>query len=446
VPSFVMGFVFMATFDYAGPVQTFLRETFGRGVGLPQIRSLGGAIIVLILVLYPYVYLLARAAFREQGANTLEAARVMGLNRWRAFWRVVLPLARPSLVAGVSLALMEAITDFGTVRFFSVPTISVGIVQLWEGQQNLPAAIELAGLLMVFALGLILLERALRGQARYTQQNSLGQALRLPPRLPLESWQGWVACGLCALVLGIAFVLPTAQLLAWTFAEVQTNFTWREVFWGYIVNSFTLAAVAALITVVIALVLAQGAQQHWLLRAAARLTTMGYAMPGAVIAVGVLLVLVPMDRWLNGVAGQWDIRIGLLLTGSITGLTYAYVVRFMSVAYNSVNASLIKVKPSMEHAARSLGASPRRILWRIHAPLVSNGLLVGALLVFVDVMKELPATLLLRPFGMDTLAIWSYMQAVESFWQAAAMPSLAIVLVGLIPVVILMRDPNQPQA
>ncbi len=444
VPSFVMGFVYMATFDFAGPVQTTLRGWFGQSARFPDIRSGWGAILVMSLVLYPYVYLLARAAFREQAAATYEAARVMGYNRTQTFFRLIIPLARPSLVAGMALAMMEAMTDFATVRFFSFPTISEGIVRLWEGRLDRAGATELSILLLGVALCLIVLERTLRGRARYYQSGGVG---RRPPRMLLRGAAAWLASGANLLLLGAAFVLPVGQLIAWTLSYLQNNFGgWRNVFGQYVLNTFSLAALAAAITVLLALVIANGVRMRGgrASRIIARLATLGYALPGAVIAAGVLLTLAPVDRAINNFAQQMNVTApGLILTGTIVGLMYAYTVRFMSVAFNSVEASLDKVKPSMEQAARTMGASALRVLWRIHLPLVSQGMVAAAILVFVDVMKELPATIMLRPLGMDTLAIWTYMAAAESFWEEASLPALTILAVGLIPVGLLMRVGNR---
>ncbi|MCS6836789.1 MAG: iron ABC transporter permease [Anaerolineae bacterium] len=444
IPTFVMGFVFMALFDYAGPVATWWRQTWGQD--FPPIRSIGGAILVMSLVLYPYVYVLARAAFREQSASTVEAARTLGLERGAAFWRLILPLARPQIAAGGVLAMMEALTDYGTVRFYSVPTLSEGIVRVWEVRADRASAIELAGLLMLFALGMMILERALRGRARYYQQGGGVRGQRLVPQ-PLYGWRAWAATGVCAALLGLAFVLPATQLVAWTIAELsqQTVGGWQQVYLQYVGNSMTLAGLAAGLVLVSALILMQGVRSSvgrarpWG-RRLARLANLGYAMPGAIVAVGVLLLLSPLDHAINDLALSLGLRRpGLVLTGTLVGLSYAYVVRFMAVGYQSVESSFEKITPSMEQAARLLGAGRWRRLWRVQVPLLSAGLAAGAVLVFVDVMKELPATLLLRPFGMDTLALWAYFLAAESFWQAAALPSLTILVAGLLPVILLMR-------
>ncbi len=440
VPTYIMGFVYMATFDCAGPVQSALRGWFGSAIWFPEIRSGGGAVLVMTLVLYPYVYLLARAAFHEQSGNTFEAARAMGYSRLQSFFRLAIPLARPSIAAGVTLALMEALTDFATVRFFNFPTLSDGIIRVWHGMMDLRAATELAGVLVLFALVVILFERWVRGRARYSQKGGRSPGIG---RVRFSGWGGWAAAGVCALVLAVAFVLPVAQLALWTVREAAHMPPGAlAIYWELAGNSLILSGLATATAIVLAVVVANGVHMGGgrLARFTARLATMGYAVPGAVIAVGVLVPLSAFDHALNDLVEQWrGVTIGLLLTGSVVGLIYAYVVRFMAVAYNSVESSLDKITPNIAMAARSLGASPRRLLWRIHLPLIAPGLLAGATLVFVDVMKELPITMMLRPFGYDTLAIWVWQMAAESLWAGAALPALTIVLVGILPVILLMR-------
>ena len=442
VPTYVMGFVYLATFDFAGPVQSTLRAWFGADLVLPSVRTGAGAIVVMGLTLYPYVYFLARAAFREQAPSTFEAARAMGYSRTQTLFKLVLPLARPSLVAGVTLALLEAMTDFATVRFFNFPTMSEGVVQVWQGMMDRDAAIELAAVFLIFALVLIMLERVLRGRSRYYQH---GQRTSEISPVALGGFGKWVATAACALVFGAAFVLPATRLAIWTVGEVSqpaSALALRTVYGGYLLRTLALAATAAAVAVGLALVLAFNARtrQRTISRGTTRLATMGYALPGAVIAAGVLVTLSAVDRSVVAIAERWfGVTPRVLLTGSIVGLIYAYVVRFMAVAYNSVEASMEKVTPHMEMAARTLGATPGRVLWRVHLPLVRVGLAAGAALVFVDVMKELPATMLLTPFGMETLSMWTYMLAAESLWESAALPSLTIVLAGVIPVILLMR-------
>ena len=445
LPAYVMGFVFMATFDYAGPVYTQWRAWFGKDAWFPEIRSAFGAILVLTLVLYPYVYLLARAAFREQAASTVEVARMMGYSRTRAFFRLILPLARPSIVAGVVLAMMEAMTDYGTVRFFGYSTLSEGIVRVWEFRYDRQTATELAALLFFVALVMIGLERLFRGRARYYQQGGRGRIL---PRVKLHGRGNFLASGACWILLSMAFFMPVAQLVAWGIGEFNTPTVgaWKAVYGTYVGTSLSLAGIAAVVVILLALVVAHGVRKtssttkRRIPRFIARLATLGYAMPGAVVAAGVLLFLSPIDHAVTDFAetlGRTDRS--LLLTGTIAILIYAYVVRFMAVGFNSIDSSLEKVTPNMEQAARTLGARTQRVLLRVHLPLVSTGMLAGAILVFVDVMKELPVTLLLRPFGTDTLALWTYYLAAESFWKAAAIPALTILVVGLVPVFLLMR-------
>ena len=442
MPTYVMGFVYMATFDFAGPVQTTLRSWFGSGLVLPNIRSGGGAIMVMGLTLYPYVYFLARAAFREQSSSTFDAARAMGYSRFQTFLKLVLPLARPSLVAGVTLALLEAMTDFATVRFFNFRTMSEGVVYVWQGMMNRDAAIELSAVFLLFVLAVMIVERVLRGRSRYYQP---GRRTRQIARVELAGWRRWAATAICTAIFVAAFALPAVRLILWTLGDLTqaaTASALKTVYAAYVLRTLALATTAALVAVLLALVLAQGARfsRGQMGRVMRRLATMGYALPGAVIAAGALITVAAIDRAVAGVSQTlFGISPGLLLTGSIAGLLYAYVVRFMAVAYNSVESSMDKVTPHMEMAAQTLGASPARIMWRVHLPLVKVGMAAGAALVFVDVMKELPATILLAPFGMETLSMWTYMLAAESLWESAALPSLTIVLVGVIPVVLLMR-------
>jgi iron(III) transport system permease protein len=448
IPGFIMGFVYVSIFEYAGPVQTALRGWFGWGRSdytFPNIASPGGLVLVLTLVLYPYVYMLARVAFREQAAASFEAAQLMGLSRFKAFIRLVMPLAYPQLAAGTILAMLEAMTDYGTVSYFGFPTLSERIVVLWSGEFNPTAATQLAFLMILVALTLITLERRMRGKAKFYQNAGQGRSLR---RHTLRGIKRIVAVTACLALFGAAFVLPVTQLLAWVIAEVQSASVniWNENFTAYAGNSIFLAGVSAAIVTFLALLIAYGLRIHAgkgkrLSRLLARGVTLGYAIPGAVIAAGVLVVVNPIDGAVTDLATKhfgWSPST-YLLTGTVIALIYGYVVRFMSIGFSNTDASIEKITPNMEGAARTMGAGWWRILSRIHAPLVRTGLAAGALLVFVDVMKELPATLLLRPFGMDTLALRTYFLSVEGWHRAAAVPALAILIVGLIPVLLLMR-------
>ncbi|MEM7032637.1 MAG: iron ABC transporter permease [Chloroflexota bacterium] len=447
IPGFIMGFVYVTIFEFAGPIQTLLRNQFGWSRGdywFPNIASPGGLILVLTLVLYPYVYILSRSAFREQAANTLEAANVLGYEGWQAFRRIALPLARPQIAVGVLLVTMESLTDYGTVSYFSYPTLSERIVVLWNTSFDSAAATELASLMVILALGLIIVERALRRQARFYQQGSYGRRMA---RKKLVGGRRWLASFFCFILLGAAFILPISQLALWTVRRIlePTMDMLKEPLLLYTGNTLLLGVLGAIITVVIALVIAYSNRRdsiettdhpRWL----SRLTTIGYAMPGAVIAVGVLAVINPIDGAVTDFAVNLGYRgFGYLLTGTIIALVYGYTVRYMVLAFDSIAASVDKVRPTMEAAARTMGAGSGRIFRQIHIPLVRTGIGAGAILVFVDIMKELPITLLLRPFGMDTLAVRAHFLSVEGFHEAAAIPALMILMAGLIPVFLLMQ-------
>ena len=437
VPAYVIGFALLGLFDFSGPVQGALRRWIGPGARLPELRSYWGVVLTMTLVFYPYVYLLARAAFREQGAATLETARSLGRSRMRAFVAVTLPLARPSLVAGVSLAMMEALADFGTVATFGYRTLTEAVYRVWYGMFDRAAAAQLASLLLIFALCLLALERSLRGRARFTQNQRRGPGVT-PRRL--SGWKAAAATGAGFAVLGAAFALPLAQLIVWA---VDAGGRWRAAsFAALLSNTLALAALAAVGTLVLALLLAYATRlsPSAPVRASARMASMGYALPGAVIAVGVLAPLAWVDHVFgHAVAWAFGHSAGLVLTGSTAGLVFAYVVRFLAVSLQTVDASLGKIPSSFDDAARSLGASIGGTLRRIHLPLMRGGVLTALILVFVETMKEMPATLLLRPFGLDTLAVAVWERTSESLWAEAAAPALAIVAAGLVPVLVLIR-------
>jgi len=440
VPAYIMGFVFMATFDAAGPVQRSLVDWFGSAGWFPQVRSPAGAITVMTLVLYPYVYMLALVGYRGVSASALDIARVHGYGPVQFFWRVALPISRPAIAAGVALALMEALADFATVRYFNFPTLADGVVRIWHGMMDVRAASELAGMLAAFALVAILIERSQRGRTRYHEAGGRSPGL---PRVQLAGRARWLPTAVCAAVVSVAFVLPVSQLTGWAWVEVnRLPASAVRVYLELAGNSLLLSASAAALAVGLAVVLSSGvrAAGSGRARAFAMLATIGYAMPGPVLAVGILLTLTPIDHAINHFTEAWaGVTVGLLLTGSVVGLIYGYVARFLAVAYQSTDAALEKIGPNLTMAARSLGAGPWRILGRIYVPLATPGLIVGAALVFVDVMKELPITLMLRPFGYDTMATWVWQMAAESLWTGAALPALTIVAIGVVPVAILIH-------
>jgi iron(III) transport system permease protein len=438
VPAYVIGFAFVGLFEYSGPVQSALRRGLGAGFGLPEIRSYPGVVVMMTLVFYPYVYLLARVAFREQGGAAVETARTLGRSRTAAFLHVTVPMARPALVAGVALAMMEALADFGTVATFGYRTLTEAIYRVWYGMFDRIAAAQLASVLLLFAAGLLLLERHSRGRARFTQGGRRGPAVE-PVRL--RGWRAAGATAACVSVLALAFLLPVGQLAWWAIGAIRAGQVapdFATLLWHTCALAGTTAAVASLLAVL----LAYAGRLHGTVavRVAAQLSSMGYALPGAVIAVGVLLPLAWADHalvpWLERALGR---PLGLLLTGSAAGLVLAYLVRFLAVGLQTVDASLGKIPQSLDDAARVLGSGGGAMLRRVHLPLMRGGLLTAVVLVFVETMKEMPATLLLRPVGLNTLAVEIWERTSEAMWPEAAVPALTLVGVGLLPVVLLIR-------
>lgn len=439
MPAYVLAYVYTDLLQFVGPVQTFLRETFGWRRGdywFPEIRSLGGAALMFVCVLYPYVYLLVRTAFLERGSSTFEAARSLGLSPFDAFLRVSLPLARPAVAAGVALALMETLADYGTVAYFAVPTFTTGIYRAWFSLGDRIAAAQLAGALLAFVLLLLVLERASRGRARFAETGR-----REALRRPLAGWQAAGAFLVCLLPLALGFLLPAGLLLKMALAEGDSAFGARYL--ALATNSLTVAGISALLAVMLAVLLAYGQRlrPNGAMRAINRIVGLGYAVPGSVIAVGVLIPVTRLDHWLAVRWLEWfGENPGLLLTGGIAALVYAYLARFLAIALHTVDAGLARITPSMDAAAKSLGCGPGETLRRVHVPLLSGSLFTAGLIVFVDVMKELPATLVMRPFNFDTLATQTFILAADERLAEASTAALAIVGVGLLPVILLARQ------
>ncbi len=443
MPGYIVGYAYNDFLQFAGPLQSTLRATFGWSRGdywFPEFQSPGGVSFMLAIVLYPYVYLLARAAFLEQSVCVLEASRMLGRNAWGAFFRVALPLARPAIAAGVALALMEALADFGTVQYFGVETFTTAIYRTWIGMDNRIASLQLATALLCVVLTLLLIERASRGAARY--HHTTRRYRPLSP-LRLTGWRAAAAFAVCATPVFLGFLLPFAIL-------ARMAFRVGDPFWGpryidYVMNSLTVAglAVAAIVATALALAYAQrravakgGAGAF--VSGAVRIASLGYAIPGSVIAVGVLVPLAAFDNALDAaMRAAFGVSTGLLLSGTVLALIYAYSVRFLAVAMGTVEAGMGKIARTMDEAAATLGAAPSRILARVHAPLMWGSTLTAATLVFVDVLKELPATMIVRPFGFETLAARVYQLASDERIEQASTGAIAIVLVGLLPVALL---------
>lgn len=441
MPAYVIAFVYTDLLQFVGPVQTWLRGLTGWSKAdywFPDVRSLGGAIVVFIVVLYPYVYLLARGAFLERSASLLEAGRTLGLGNTAIFLRVALPLARPAVVAGTALALMETIADFGAVSYFGVPTFTTGIYQAWFAMGERVVAAQLSATLLGFVILVLLLERLSRAGKRFHETS---QRTRAPSRVRLTGVSAAAATALCAVPFILGFLLPAGLLLRMAVGEGDAQLGPRFV--QLAANSIMLAALTSALLVVLALLMAYNARLHPGMFSINlnRVAGLGYAVPGVVIAVGTLIPLAQLDNLLDAwTRASFGISTGLLLTGGIGALVVAYVVRFFSIGLQTVDASLEKVRPSMEDAARSLGCGPVETLARIHVPIVARGLFTAALLVFVEVMKELPATLVMRPFNFDTLATQVYTLAHDERLAEASTAALAIVAVGVIPLIAISRN------
>ncbi len=435
IPAYVLAFVFVGLLDFAGPVQTLLRDWFGSGFRLPRVRSTGGVIIVLVLVFYPYVYLLARNAFLAQGKGLMEAARVLGQSPWQAFWRVALPMARPAIGAGLALAIMETLADFGAVSVFNFDTFTTAIYKTWYGFYSLTSATQLASLLLLAVMLVLYGERRARGAARPANERPRVKAL-----YHLKGGQALAASAWCGLVFACGFVIPVVQLLVWFWQ--RGRFDLDERYTALILHTVYLGGMAALITVCVALLLAFARRQAptRLMRSTVSLANLGYALPGSMLAVAIMLafsvldreLVIPLSGWLGG-AGK------PILLGSLSALLLAYLIRFMAVAYGPLENSLARIRPSLPEASRSLGVGGIGLFFRVYLPLLVPGAMSAALLVFVDVLKEMPATLLMRPFGWGTLSVRVFEMTSEGEWARAALPALTLVLVGLLPVILLIR-------
>lgn len=440
VPAYIIAYTYTGLLDFAGPVQSFIRDLTGLGYGeyyFFEIRSLGGAIVMLSLVLYPYVYLLSRAAFLEQSSSALEVSRTLGYSRRKAFFRLALPLAQPAIIAGLTLALMETLADYGTVQYFGISTFTTGIFRTFYGLGDSAAAAQLAAMLLGFVVLLILLEKYSRRQAKY---HSSAEQHQRPNLIQLSAGSSIAAYVICLIPVLFGFLLPGGVLLNWAITQAEFN---PEDFIELAWNSFSLASAAAVLAVSLALILAYARRMHPQKRVAASvmIAGMGYALPGTIIAIGILIPLAWLDHQLIQLVKSWfNLDIGLLLSGTLFALLFAYMVRFLAVSLGAVQTGLDKIKPSIDSAGRSLGCTSLQVLKRIHVPLMRSSVLTALLIVFVDVLKELPATLILRPFNFNTLAVRAFELASDERLIDAAPASLMIVAVGLLPVILLSRS------
>ncbi len=439
MPAYIIAYIYTDIFEYAGPVQALLRETFGfatkRDYWFPEIRSLGGAVSMMTLVLYPYVYLLSRAAFMEQSVCVLEASRVLGRGPYRSFFSVAIPLARPAIIIGVSLVLMEVLNDFGTVDFFAVSTFTLGIYDVWLNMNNVSGAAQLAVTLLLFVVALVLAERFARRNKKYHSTTAKYTAL---PGYPLVGIRGFLATAACAAPVLLGFVLPAAVLGGYSFIYFETAV--NSDFLGYAFNSLMLSSLAAGLAVGIGIFMAYGLRLHGgrVLKAMVRLASLGYAVPGSVLAIGVLVSLGTIDNGIDGfMRTNFGVSTGLMLSGTIAALTFGYLVRFLAISFGSIEASLGKITPGMDGASRSLGRGPLGTLRHVHLPLIRASVLTAAMMIFVDGMKELPLTVILRPFNFHTLATFVHEYASDEQLGEASPAALSIVAFGILPVIIL---------
>lgn len=445
MPAYIIAYTYTGLLDFAGPIQTLLRETFQWQYGdyyFPEIRSLSGAIIMMSLVLYPYVYMLARTAFSEQPASLEEVSRSLGVSHKKHLFKVALPLARPAILMGAALAMMEAFADYGTVQYFGLSTFTTGIFRTWFGLGNGIAAAQLAAMLTSFVVLLLILEYLSRRKIRYYFQGQRAQPVN---RKKLTGNKAFWVPFLCVVPVLLGFIIPVLQLFSWASMTYSQQFT--SEFWLLLWNSFYLAGIAAVTAVILALLFSYGKRLHPIkpIQFLVGVVNLGYAVPGTVIAIGAMLSLSWIDVKVNGLTESWfGFSVGLIFSGSLFALILVYSSRFLAVAMHNIDTGLARVKPSMDDAARSLGHKPLQILRTIHVPLMKTSVLSALLLVFVDVLKELPATLILRPFNFNTLAVRTFELASDERLMDAAIPAIAIVSVGILPVILLTMLMDKP--
>ena len=439
-PPYIIAYTYTGMLDFAGPVQTAMRNVFGWEYGdywFPEIRSITGAIIMISLVLYPYVYLLLRTAFSEQSSSLREASHMFGVGSYRTLFTIILPMARPALVAGLTLVVMETLADYGTVHYFGVPTFTTGILRTWFGLGDRIAATQLASLLLLCVFAVILAERYMRKAVHHQNPTKVQKSWRYP----LTGIKAIAAVLICSLPVFLGFIIPSVQLGAWalkTAPEIVDSS-----FLTLIFNTLQLTVIVTGIIIVAATVLAYGKRvgTHFSIPYTVNISAMGYAVPGVIIAVGVLLPFAWLDNALDAWLQQhFKISSGLILTGTLASLAFAHVVRFMAIGLNSVDASLAKIHRSIDDAAQLLGRKTFERFASIHLPMIRGGILTAALLVFVEVTKELPATLVLRPFDFNTLAVRTYELASDERLADAACSALLIVAISVLPILILNRS------
>ncbi len=435
VPAYVTAFVIVGLFDFTGPLQSWMRAS-GFDWRPPEVRSFGGVTLVMVLAFYPYVYLISRNAFATQGKRALEAAQSLGYSPRAGFFKVALPMARPWIVGGVMLVIMETLADFGTVAVFNYDTFTTGIYKAWFAMFSLPAASQLASILIIFVFIIVVLEQQARARMRYTV---VGKTSGEQERIKLRGGKAWAATGFAGLVLLLGFVIPLVQLLIWASEVWADDFDAR--YFEFLTHSLTLAALGAVLVAAAAVILAVANRYHSDVstRIMVRVATLGYALPGPVLAVGAFIPIVWLDARLRDGLTIFGYDGGMILQGTMVTMLIALCVRFMAVGFSPVDGNLQRITRSVDESARSLGVNGVQLLRRVHLPILRGGLFTAMTLVFVDVMKEMPITLMTRPFGWDTLAVRVFEMTSEGEWERAALPAVAIVIAGLIPIILMNR-------
>ncbi|OEF24610.1 ABC transporter permease [Vibrio rumoiensis] len=447
MPGYIVGYIYTDWFDFAGPIQIWLRNTFHltpQDYWFPDIRTLPGAMTVLALVLYPYVYLLARSAFMEQSTSLLQSARLLKCTPWQSFYRVSMPLARPAIAVGLSLVAMETLGDFGTVSYFAVSTLTTAVYDTWLGYSNLTAAAKISAIMLLVVILLLSAERYSRRKQKHFQAQFSSHE---DNRYALSGWQKWLSLAWCWGLVFAGFLLPLMQLVS--YASRYFSKSWTVEFKAYSINSLQVSLSVAAVCVVLALVVnfyrrlvtqggeARGSLSHMPMR----LSSLGYAVPGTVLAIGIMVAVLTLDHTVNDIAKWMDWgRPGLIFSGTMFALIFALTVRFAAVAVGSIESGLSKVSPSLDMAARTMGCTSSNMLKRVHFPLVMRGALIAGLLVFIESMKELNASILLRPFNFETLATYVYNFVSDQQLELAALPAILLVLVGLVPLIVVNRS------
>ncbi len=436
-PGYIMAYTYVGILDYTGPIQTFLRNSFDISVkgSLIDIMNLPGAIFILSITLFPYVFLISRSSFLQQSKTMQEASFLLGANRTKTFFKIALPMARPAIVAGIALAAMEVLNDYGTVKYFGVNTFTTGIFRAWFSMGDATTAIYLAAILMIFVFVILYLESVQRGNRQYSAVNGLNKPTA---RIPLSSKKKFLYTSICTIIFLISFMIPFLQLLQWVWMTYEKVI--NQEFFVLVYRSFALAALAGVFVVFLSVILLYALRLSpfkWV-KSITKIATLGYAIPGAVIAVGVMIPLLALDKWIYDTLFSARVA-GLFLSGTLFALLFAYIVRFMAVGYNPVEAGFQKIGIHVNEASRLLGVRSTKTLWKIDLPLIKTTLFSGILLVFVDVLKELPLTLILRPFNYQTLATKAFDMATNEMIAESANAAVIIILTGIIPIIFLNR-------